>query len=46
MSYNPVMAQLAGVSETAIKNAIRKLKSENILERIGGCRDGEWRLIA
>lgn len=35
-------APIIGISETAIENNIQKLKSSNVLDRIGSGKEGRW----
>ncbi len=39
------MAERIGISTTAIDKHIGTLKQRNILERVGGRKEGHWRII-
>ncbi len=39
------MAERIGISTTAIDKHIDTLKQKNILERVGGRKEGHWRII-
>ena len=39
------MADSIGISATAIDKNIDKLKTKNIIKKIGSYRDGSWQII-
>ena len=39
------MAKQIGISTTAIDNNIKTLKVKDLLERIGGRKDGYWKIV-
>lgn len=42
----PELAKIIGISETAIDNNIRFLKNNNLIERIGSNKNGNWNVIS
>ena len=41
----PLIVEKSGMSRTAIQNAIRLLKEQGKIERIGSKRNGRWEVI-
>ena len=41
----PVIVEKSGMSRTAIQNAIRLLKEQGRIERIGSKRNGRWEVM-
>ena len=41
----PVIVKKSGMSRTAIQNAIRLLKEQGRIERIGSKRNGHWEVM-
>jgi ATP-dependent DNA helicase RecG len=39
------MAKYIGISTTAIDKNIKTLKEKGILERVGGIKDGYWKIL-
>ena len=39
------MAKHIGISTTAIDNNINTLKAKGLLERVGGRKDGYWKIV-
>lgn len=40
-----VLASELGISTTAIEKHIKKLKEQNIIQRIGGAKGGHWEIL-